>query len=135
MNMIIVDTSVWIQYLNGDENPWVEKLDELLGTEIITIADLIYMEILQGISNKDQFNKTKRILDRLDRINLGGFDLTLKAAINYNQIRVRGFTIRKSIDVLIGTYCHENGCRLLHNDKDFVYFSKCFKLNIIDPTV
>jgi predicted nucleic acid-binding protein len=130
--MLIVDTSVWIQYFNGVENPYTNKLDALLGSEIITIGDLIYMEILQGISNPDQFNKTKGYLDKFNRVTLGGFDLALKAANNYNQLRINGFTIRKSIDVLIGTFCYENGCKLLHNDRDFLNFSKCFRLKMVE---
>jgi predicted nucleic acid-binding protein len=126
-----VDTSVWIQYLNGVNNPHTDKLDEILSVEIITIADLIYMEVLQGISNRDQFNKTKKFLDRLNKVSITGFDLALKAAINYNSIRTSGYTIRKSIDVLIGTYCHDTGCKLLHNDKDFTHFNECIKINII----
>ena len=133
--MLIVDTSVWIPYFNGVENAHTNKLDEILGSEIITIGDLIYMEILQGISNQDQFAKIKNHLDKFNRVTLGGFDLALKAASNYNQLRVNGFTIRKSIDVLIGTFCFEHGCRLLHNDKDFTYFSKCFKLKMVDVSV
>ena len=110
--MIIVDTSVWIKYFNGDVTPHTDKLDEILGVEIITIGDLIYMEILQGISNPTQFSKTKSYLDKFNKVTLGGFDLALKAAQNYNYLRVNGYTIRKSIDVLIGTFCHENGCKL-----------------------
>mgnify|MGYP000552797204 CR=1 FL=1 len=129
--MILVDTSVWIQYLNGIENKHTEKMEEILSTEIITIADLIYMEVLQGISNRDQFNKTKKVLDKLNRVSIAGFDLALKSAVNYNILRAKGYTIRKSIDVLIGTYCHEVGCRLLHNDKDFNFFNECFKIHIV----
>ena len=129
--MILVDTSVWIEYLNGVNNPHTDKLDELLSSEIITIADLIYMEVLQGVSDKDQFNKTKKFLDKLNKVSISGFEMALKAAINYNTLRVNGFTIRKSIDVLIGTYCHETGCRLLHNDRDFNHFSECIKINFV----
>ena len=129
--MILVDTSVWVDYLNGSNEPHVNTLDLLLDLDIIVMADLIYMEILQGISNRDQFNKTKKILDKLNRVSLGGFDLALKSAINFNYLRSNGITIRKSIDVLIGTYCHETGCKLLHNDKDFSNFNRLIKINII----
>ncbi len=133
--MLIVDTSVWIPYFNGVVNGHTNKLDELLETEIITVPDLVYMEILQGISNHDHFTKTKRLLDQFNKVNLGGFDLALKAAQNYNHLRVKGFTIRKSIDLLIATYCYENSCKLLHNDKDFVHFSKCFSLKMVQISV
>ena len=73
----------------------------------------------------------KDILDKLNKVSISGFEMALKAAINYNTLRVNGFTIRKSIDVLIGTYCHETGCRLLHNDRDFNHFSECIKINFL----
>jgi predicted nucleic acid-binding protein len=130
--MLIVDTSVWIQYFNGVDNAHTDKLDAILGSEIITIGDLIYMEILQGISHPNQFAQTKKFLNQFHKVTFGGFDLALQAAKNYNQLRASGITIRKSIDVLIGTFCHEYGCRLLHNDRDFDNFSKCFKLHLVD---
>jgi predicted nucleic acid-binding protein len=129
--MVIVDTSVWIQYLRGDRTPQANTLDALLAVEVITIADLIYMEILQGIPQREQFEKTKRLLDSLNKVSITGFDLALKSAINYNFIRSKGYTIRKSIDVLIGTYCFETNCRLLHCDKDFDYFNECIQINLV----
>lgn len=120
--MILVDSSVWIDYFRGVKSPQSERLDSLLRVQPVSIGDLILAEVLQGCATEAEFNRVKRVLLSLDVVELGGVDIALQAARNYRFLRGLGITVRKTIDVIIATYCIENGYLLLHNDRDFFPF-------------
>ena len=117
--MIVVDSSVWIDYFNGVENRETALLDDFLGEELIVIGDLILAEVLQGFRSEQDVRKARAALDTLVLEPMVGRDIALKSAGNYRALRAKGVTVRKTIDMLIGTFCMENGHRLLHRDRDF----------------
>lgn len=117
--MILVDTSVWINYVNGVATPEAEILDRELGSERIATGDLIVAEFLQGFNDDAQFYRAKELLDGLAYFDLVGGQIALQSARNYRALRKAGITVRKTIDVIIATFCIENGFELLHADRDF----------------
>lgn len=117
--MILVDTTVWIDYFNGIENKQTESLDHILSEQSVIIGDIILTEILQGFDSDKEFRLAKQALDPLDCVHLGGKSLAIKAASNFRFLRSKGVTIRKTVDMLIGSWCIEHEVELLHNDKDF----------------
>jgi len=117
--VILVDTSVWIDYFNGLENNQTESLDQLLSERTVLVGDIILTEILQGFDRYKEFRLAKEALDPLDCIHLGGKSLAIKAASNFRFLRSKGITIRKTVDMLIGSWCIKHDVELLHNDKDF----------------
>lgn len=117
--MILVDSSVWIDYFNGRPTPQAQRLDELLGNEPLTIGDLILTEVLQGFGSEKDFNQAKKLLTALTIVDIGGRDIAIQAAKNYRALRALGVTVRKTIDTVIATRCIEGGYTLLHNDRDF----------------
>ncbi|MGM0589588.1 MAG: type II toxin-antitoxin system VapC family toxin [Bacteroidota bacterium] len=117
--MILVDTSVWIDYFNGVENKQAENLDRILSEQTVLVGDIILTEILQGFDSQKEFRLAKQALDPLDCVHLGGKSLAIKAASNFRFLRSKGVTIRKTVDMLIGSWCIEHEVELLHNDKDF----------------
>ena len=120
--MILVDSSVWIDYFRGRPNPQCERLDALLGAEPLTIGDLILVEVLQGFTSDRDFNRAKKLLTSLVVIDLGGQDIAIQAAKNFRVLRALGITVRKTIDTVIATRCIESGFTLLHADRDFEPF-------------
>jgi len=117
--MIMVDTSVWVDYFNGTQTPQTDILHAMLGQQIIVIGDLIYTEVLQGFNSDKDFNTGRQLLDTLVFREMVGREIALKSAGNYRYLRRQGITVRKTIDVIIGTYCIESNMALLHADKDF----------------
>ena len=117
--MILVDTSVWIDYLNGKQVWQTDALDNILSKEWVLIGDIILAEILQGFDKDSDYKKAKEALDIFECINIGGKKLAVKSASNFRFLRSKGVTIRKTVDMLIGTWCIESEIELLHNDKDF----------------
>lgn len=117
--MIMVDTSVWVDYFNGTQTPQTDILHAILGQQIIVIGDLIYTEVLQGFNSDKDFNTARQLLDTLVFREMVGREIALKSAGNYRFLRRQGITVRKTIDVIIGTYCIESNMALLHADKDF----------------
>ena len=117
--MILVDTSVWIDYFNGVENKHTESLDQILSEQSVLLGDIILTEILQGFDSDKEFRLAKQALEPLDCVHLGGKSLAIKAASNFRFLRSKGVTIRKTVDMLIGSWCIEHEVELLHNDKDF----------------
>ena len=117
--MILVDTSVWIDYFNGVENTQTESLDRILSEQSVLLGDIILTEILQGFDSDKEFSLAKQALDPLDCVHLGGKPLAIKAAFNFRFLRSKGITVRKTVDMLIGSWCIEHEIELLHNDKDF----------------
>lgn len=126
--MIFVDSSVWIEYFNGVESLETAYLDKALDESTIVIGDFILLEVLQGFRNDKDYEIAKELLLSLDVLEMLGKDLSLKASQNYRALRARGITIRKSVDVIIATFCIEKDFRLLHADKDFQPFEKHFRL-------
>jgi len=117
--MILVDSSVWIDYFNGRQSRETDLLDELLGTKPLLIGDLILTEVLQGFRHDKDYRKVKAELEKLAFAPMVGRDISIKSAENYRTLRKQGITVRKTIDVLIATFCIENGHTLLHSDRDF----------------
>ena len=117
--MILVDSSVWIDYFRGDASPQVEKLDSLLGTEPIATGDLILTEVLQGFISDQDFNQAKKLLTSLVVVDLAGREIAIKAARNFRALRELGITVRKTIDTVIATRCIESKLVLLYSDRDF----------------
>ena len=117
--MILVDSSVWIDYFRGAQNPQTEKLDGLLSSEPVAVGDLILTEVLQGFGSERDFNEARRLLTSLLIVELGGQDVAIQAARNFRILRGQGITIRKTIDTIIATRCIESGFILLYSDRDF----------------
>ncbi len=120
--MILVDTSVWIDYFNGADNQFTETLDANLIEGQVAIGDLIFLEILQGFRKDSDYKKTKICLSALDRYEMFGHRMVDKCADNYRSLRKKGITIRSTVDVIIATFCIENDLPLLFKDKDFLPF-------------
>lgn len=117
--MILVDSSVWIDYFNGTSTSEAEKLDLLLGVEPLAIGDLILTEVLQGFDKDRDFNNARNLLTSLTIVELGGRDIAVQAARNFRALRKLGVTVRKTIDTVIATRCIASGYDLLHSDRDF----------------
>ena len=117
--MILVDTSVWIDYFNGIKNKQTESLDQILSEQSVLVGDIILTEVLQGFDSDKEFRLAKQAFEPLDCIHLGGKSLAIKAASNFRFLRSKGLTIRKTVDMLVGSWCIEHEMELLHNDKDF----------------
>ena len=129
--MILVDSSVWIDYFNGVDNTETNKLDETLGLEEVAIGDLILTEVLQGFRNDKDYKTAKEILTSLNIYEMLGVELALKSANNFRKLRKQGITIRKTVDVIIATYSIENKLPLLFSDKDFLPFVKYLRLRSV----
>jgi predicted nucleic acid-binding protein len=122
--MIIVDSSVWVDYFNGQGNTQTDKLHDLLGAEPVGIGNIIYAEVLQGFRSDDDFLKAKDALDKLVIFNMSTKPIALQSAVNFRRLRKQEITVRKTTDMIIGTFCIENGFRLLQKDKDFIPLEK-----------
>jgi len=120
--MILVDTSVWIDYLNGVQNRHTDTLDAGIVEGSVGMGDLIFLEILQGIRNDRQYRLTKQTLLTLGRIEMFGEGMPEKCTDNYRALRQMGITIRKTTDVIIATFCIERKMPLLFLDRDFIPF-------------
>ena len=120
--MILVDTSVWIDYFNGIRNPQTDLLDSSIMEGSVAIGDLIFLEILQGIRNDRDYRQTKKSLLTLDQYEMFSKKMAEKCADNYRALRKKGITIRKTSDVIIATFCIENHLPLLFLDRDFIPF-------------
>lgn len=128
--MILVDSSVWIDYFRAADTPQVALLDSLLGRSPLAVGDLIAAEVLQGVRDEREFKWVKKTLDAFAHIDLAGYDLAVKASENYRSLRAMGITIRKTIDTLIATRCIEDGLTLLHADRDFLPFAQHLGLTV-----
>jgi len=129
--MVLVDTSVWVDYFNGLETPPTERLDQLLGSGRLLTGDLILAELLQGFAKDADYRTARRLLLELPCAELVGRDNALRAADYYRRLRKRGVTVRKTIDVLIGTYCIQHGHELLHADRDFDSMQRHLGLRVL----
>jgi predicted nucleic acid-binding protein len=122
--MMLVDSSVWIDFFNGKRTPESDLLESALGNVEIIIGDLIYMEVLQGFKIQKDFNTARRLLDLLEFQNLGGKDTVLLATDLFRTLRSKGITVRKTVDTLIAAFCIQAKIPLLHRDRDFDPFEK-----------
>ena len=129
--MILVDSSVWIDYFNGRRTPQTDLLDDRLGTQPIVVGDLILTEVLQGFQSDRDFAQAKRLLDSLVFAEMLGRDLAILSAQNYRTLRRKGVTVRKSLDVIIGTFCIAHRLPLLHSDKDFDPIERHLGLKVV----
>lgn len=117
--MILVDSSVWIDYFRGRQSPETDLLDELLEREPVLTGDLILTEVLQGFGSDRDFTQAKKLLTSFNVIDLGGQDIAIQAAKNFCTLRALGITVRKTIDTIIATRCINNDYLLLYSDRDF----------------
>ena len=129
--MILVDSSVWIDYFNGVVCTQTDRLDSLLGQENILMGDIILVEVLQGFSNDTDFKRAQNLLELLPFRDMLGHEVALQAARNYRTLRKQGVTVRKTLDVMIGTFCIVNHLPLLHRDRDFDPMEKLLGLVVI----
>ncbi|MBV6394812.1 MAG: Ribonuclease VapC15 [Anaerolineales bacterium] len=131
--MLLVDTSVWVDYFNGIENPQTDYLHENLDRTPILVGDLILAEILQGFRSVSDFEKVRRVLGKFIQADMVGTELAVQSARNFRFLRQKGITVRKTIDSLIATFCIENDHQLLHNDSDFDGYEKHLGLQVVHP--
>jgi len=126
--MVLVDTSVWIDYFRGRPTPEADRLDVFLGTEIVGIGDLMLAEVLEGLASERDFNRARRFLDGLQLVDIGGRDVAVQAARNHRYLRSIGISVRKTIDTLIATRCIADQHPLLYSDRDFDPFVRHLRL-------
>lgn len=128
--MILVDSSVWIDYFRGVATPQSDRLDALLGVEPVAVGDVILTEVLQGFTSERAFERALRLMTSLSVVEIGGSQIAIQAARNYRTLRARGVTVRKTIDTLIATRCIENNHALLYSDRDFEPFVEHLGLQV-----
>ncbi len=131
--MVIVDTTVWVDYLNGVSRPEVEWFEREAVRQRLGLLDLMLCEILQGLSTDEEAARILRHLRRFEVFETDGVDLATAAARNYRRLRARGKTVRKTIDCLIATFCIERAHALLHCDRDFDPFEEFLELQVVHP--
>ena len=129
--MVIVDTTVWIDYLGGYSNPETEWLDREMPLQRIGLTDMILCEVLQGIRDTGEFRRIREQLLGFEVFATGGIENAVAAATNYRSLRQHGFTIRKTVDCWIATFCLLTGNQLLHRDRDFDPFEKVLGLRVV----
>ncbi len=126
--MILVDSSVWVDYFNGTISPETDLLDAVLGSEPVAISDLILTEVLQGFRSDSDYHQAKSLLTGLTVFEMLGQDMAVRSADNYRSLRRRGVTVRKTVDCVIATFCIERGLPLLYSDRDFDPFVRSLGL-------
>jgi predicted nucleic acid-binding protein len=131
--VVIVDTTVWIDYLQGTSHPETEWLEAELDRQRLGMTDIILCEVLQGVRDEPTAIDVERQLLKLAVFESGGVNLAREAARNYRILRSHGHTVRKTIDCLIATFCIREGHSLLHRDRDFDPFEKFLALSVIHP--
>jgi len=131
--MVIVDTTVWIDYLRGSNNPETNWLDQELTHQRLGLTDLILWEVLQGVRDPTLFEEVRDRLLTFHLFETGGKQLAVESAINYRKLRDQGYTVRRTIDCLIATFCLHAGHELLHRDRDFDSFEKALGLRVVHP--
>jgi predicted nucleic acid-binding protein len=129
--VILVDSSVWIDYFRGTITVQTGILDRLLGQQPLAIGDLILTEVLQGFDSERDFNDARKMLTSLTVVELGGEKIAIQAARNFRALRRLGVTVRKTIDTVIATRCIESGYDLLHDDRDFDPFARHLGLGVV----
>ncbi len=117
--MILVDSSVWIDFFRGVDTSGCLKLKELIGRRLVLVGDLMLVEVLQGFGNERNAQKAAQVLDGFQQASIVDAQVARRAAEYYRLLRARGITVRKTIDLLIATRCIDKGWWLLHNDRDY----------------
>lgn len=133
--MILVDSSVWINYFNGRTTWQTEMLDQMLQQIPVCTGDLILTEVLQGFRKESEFKKAREVLGILPCKQLGGYDIAIQSAENYRTLRKKGITVRKTIDIIIGTFCIVENIPLLHDDRDFDPLTEHLSLKTLSQTI
>ena len=131
--MILVDSSVWIDYFNGKRSWQTDLLDHMLSNVPIIMGDLILTEVLQGFKSDKDYETAKNYLDKLPFRQMGGYNVAIQSAQNYRKLRKAGVTVRKTIDIIIATFCIIEGFTLLHDDRDFDPIGSHFPLKAFVP--
>ncbi len=131
--MVIVDTTVWIDYLRGIQNKQTDYFDRELSRQRFGLTDLILCETLQGIEDERDFARVLRQLRKFELFETGGEGLAIESASNFRRLLQRGHTVRKTIDCLIATFCLRHGHSLLHGDRHFDHFEEILGLSVIHP--
>ena len=131
--MVIVDTTVWVDYFRGTRNPETEWLDQEADKRRLGLTDLILCEVLQGVRSDREFSEVRAELIQFELFENGGVELAIAAARNFRNIRERGLTVRKTIDCLIATFCLTHSHTLLHRDRDFDVFERNLGLAVLHP--
>jgi hypothetical protein len=129
--MVIIDTTVWIDYLRGTDNPETRWLERELQRQRLGLTDLILCEVLQGIREQSAFARVRADLLKFQVFQTGGSGLAVVAAQNYRELRQRGYTVHKTIDCLIASFCLQAKHELLHRDHDFDCFEKVLGLQVV----
>lgn len=129
--MLVVDTTVWVDYFNGQINPETDYLDHALTEELILVGDLILAETLQGFRSDKDFMQAQAALSKFEQAEMVNGELALQSAQHYRALRKMGITVRKTIDCLIATYCIVENHTLLHRDVDFDAFEEHLGLNVV----
>jgi len=131
--VVIVDTTVWIDYFGGVKNAESDWLDREIHRQRLGLTDIILCEVLQGIREEASFGRVLRELRRFEVFETGGAELTIAAARNFRRLRQRRYTVRKTIDCWIATFCIRDGHALLHRDRDFEPFELVLRLSVVHP--
>jgi predicted nucleic acid-binding protein len=130
--VILVDSSVWIDFFRNKPTAQAEWLDRNLGVQSLVVGDLILAEVLQGFKDDRGFNQAMRLLGQLEQVEVAGFDVAIDAARNYRKLRKLGVTVRGTVDVFIATRCLASGLRLLHDDRGFDAFERHLALPVVN---
>ena len=131
--MVIVDTTVWIDFFQGVANPETDWLHLELDRQRLGLTDLILCEVLQGVRDEAAVKDVERQLFKLEVFETGGVALARESARNYRALRSRGHTVRQTIDCIIATFCIREQHSLLHRDRDFDPFERFLELSVIHP--
>lgn len=131
--MVIVDTTVWVDYFRGVRTRETDWLDSELDRQRLGITDIVLCEVLQGVRNEAEATDVERQMLKLEVFHTGGIDLAREAARNYRTLRSRGHTVRKTIDCLTATFCIREQHSLLHRDRDFDPFETLLDLSVVHP--
>ena len=131
--MIVVDTTVWVDHLNDTMTPQVSRLRDIILSRvaIIVVGDVVLCEVLQGLSSDREAALVERALRRFRVVPMVTPELASKSAAGYRALRTRGITVRKTIDLLIGTFCIKHDHLLLHNDRDYDHMERYLGLSVV----
>ena len=132
-SVILIDSSVWIDYFNGIPTWQTDLLDHYLSNVPVVIGDLILTEVLQGFRSNKDYETAKTFLSALPFRQMGGYNVAIQSAQNYRLLRKNGVTVRKTIDIIIATFCIMEGLTLLHDNRDFDPMISYFSLKTSIP--
>jgi hypothetical protein len=131
--MLVVDTTVWADYFNGQNNPQTDFLDNALSSEIVLVGDLILAETLQGFREDRDYQLAIKALSKFEQVEMVNLERAKQSAQYYRELRKKGITVRKTIDCLIATFCITEEHTLLHRDSYFDGFENYLGLHVVHP--